>query len=81
MAGAVIQASAVFLAAFSVRACPPGAEPGDAQSLPFFAEPLYAWYQDRLIFVEEFSDYREYQEQVPISITQTVEKAVNQNDI
>ena len=26
---------------------------------------LYAWYQDRLIFVEEFSDYREYQEQVP----------------
>jgi len=30
-----------------------------------FLNLLYAWYQDRLIFVEEFSDYREYQEQVP----------------
>ena len=30
-----------------------------------FLNLLYAWYQDRLIFVEEFSDYREYREQVP----------------
>ena len=30
-----------------------------------FLNLLYAWYQDRLIFVEEFSDYRDYQEQVP----------------
>ena len=30
-----------------------------------FLNLLYAWYQDRLIFVEEFCDYRDYQEQVP----------------
>ena len=29
---------------------------------------LYAWYQDKWIFPEEFSDYRDYQKEVPFLI-------------
>lgn len=28
----------------------------------------YAWYQDRLIFVREFSDYKDYQREVPFLV-------------
>lgn len=30
-----------------------------------FLNLLYAWYQDKWIFPEEFSDYRDYQKEVP----------------
>lgn len=30
-----------------------------------FINLLYAWYQDKWIFPEEFSDYRDYQKEVP----------------
>lgn len=29
---------------------------------------LYAWYQDRIIFIKEFSDYEEYRKEVPFLI-------------
>lgn len=35
-----------------------------------FLNLLYAWYQDRLIFVREFSDYGDYQNEVPFLIPQ-----------
>ncbi|MBR5266880.1 MAG: hypothetical protein IKU20_01640 [Lachnospiraceae bacterium] len=33
-----------------------------------FINLLYAWYQDKWIFPEEFSDYRDYQKEVPFLI-------------
>ena len=33
-----------------------------------FLNLLYAWYQDRWIFVREFSDYEDYRREVPFLI-------------
>lgn len=35
---------------------------------------LYAWYQDRWIFVEEFSDYEDYRKDVPFLVPRLVKR-------
>lgn len=37
-----------------------------------FSNLLYAWYQDRFIFVKEFSDYEDYRRKVPFLVPRIV---------
>ena len=41
----------------------------------------YAWYQDRFIFVREFSDYEDYQRSVPFLIPRRPQRRRPKNDI